>query len=44
MNMGMGWHGDCDCCGPVGILYGLLNVCQIKRKLVKQAINIIVDV
>jgi len=30
--------------GPVGILWGFLNGCEIKRKRVKYAINVIVDV
>jgi len=30
--------------GSVGILWGFLNECEIKRKLVKYAINVIVDV
>jgi len=30
--------------GPVGILWGFLNGCEIKRKRVRCAINVIVDV
>jgi len=30
--------------GSVGILWGFLNGCEIKRKLVKYEINVIVDV
>ena len=30
--------------GPVGILWGFLNGCEIKQKRVKYAINVIVDV
>jgi len=33
------------CRGPVGILlWGFLNGCMIKRKRVKHAINVVVDV
>jgi len=29
---------------PVGILWGFLNGCEIKRKCVQHAINVVVDV
>ena len=47
MDMGTGWVGMGTVMnphGPVGILWGFLNGCEIKRKRVKYAINVIVDV
>ena len=41
---GMGMGTVMNPHGPVGILWGFLNGCEIKRKRVKCAINVIVDV
>ena len=41
---GMGMGTVMNPHGPVGILCGFLNGCEIKRKRVKYAINVIVDV
>ena len=30
--------------GPVGILWGFLSGCDVKRKSIKHAINVVVDV
>jgi len=41
---GMGMGTVMNAHGPVGILWGFLNRCEIKRKCVKHAINIVVSV
>jgi len=41
---GMGMRNVMNPHGPVGILWGILNGCEVKRKRVKHAIDVVVDV
>jgi len=42
--MGMGMGTVMNPHGPVGILWGFLNGCEIKWKRVKHVINVVVDI
>jgi len=45
MGMGMGWYGDCvESPWACGNSVGIFDWVEIKRKCVKYAINVIVDV
>jgi len=42
IHMGIGWVWELY--GLVGVLWGFLKGCEIRRKCVKHAINVVVDV